>query len=371
MRAAGPAPGCQIGNEAARREPPCHHSAVKTFLLLVVFTVGAGLGLRYLLHRHHHDDAPPPPIVEHQAPPPVPEPTPPPTPAPPPPAPEPPPPPRIAGSKLVSDASVEHFAAAPGVIYYCAGDSVMAQAKAGWPSQAVGDCNGAFDFVADAEGVFYCDQRRVMRITAGTQGSHVVVDDIDCIMEALDAKYAYFVVPGFEDIPNPGVYRVPRVGGKPERIYTSQPHEQFMLAVDDEALWIGAFGAGSITKLPKTPGASPRAVVTGQKGIVSVGVDATYLYWYAQATNEVRRRKKTGGAVEVLSKTGQGDTVLDIGGHVYWLDGGDATTLEHLAPGADKPEALASGLHTPSVRADAEGAYVTELDRDGIFMFGR
>jgi hypothetical protein len=32
---------------------------------------------------------------------------------------------------------------------------------------------------------------------------------------------------------------------------------------------------------------------------------------------------------------------------------------------------LASGLKTPSMRADAEGVYVTELDRDGIFMFKR
>jgi hypothetical protein len=43
----------------------------------------------------------------------------------------------------------------------------------------------------------------------------------------------------------------------------------------------------------------------------------------------------------------------------------------HLAPGATKTEELASGLRMPSLRADSEGVYVTELDRDGMFWFKR
>jgi hypothetical protein len=43
----------------------------------------------------------------------------------------------------------------------------------------------------------------------------------------------------------------------------------------------------------------------------------------------------------------------------------------HLAPGTAKAEALAEGLRSPSMRADSEGVYVNELDRDGIFMFKR
>ena len=62
------------------------------------------------------------------------------------------------------------------------------------------------------------------------------------------------MVPGFEGIENPGVYRVARVGGTPERIYTTRPTEQFTLVNDDdgillfvsqEELNIGAGGDGA------------------------------------------------------------------------------------------------------------------------------
>jgi hypothetical protein len=281
---------------------------VKKFLLVVALSVGSGLAIRILRHRHG-DEAPnaptsvtPSPQVA-VSPPEAPTPRPPvPTPPPettPPPPPPPPAPPRIAGSIQISDAMVSHFAVAPGVLYYCDGHSVMAQPKSGGAPQSVGDCEGSFDLVADAQGVFYCSDHHLMRITAGTQGSHVVAD-VDCIMDVLDAKYAYFVIPGFEGVENPGVYRVARVGGTPERIHTTRPSEQFMLAVDDDALWIGAWSAGTISKLAKTPHATARTVVTGQKGIVSLAMDATYLYWYSENTTEIRRRKKTGGAVEVV-----------------------------------------------------------------------
>ena len=58
-------------------------------------------------------------------------------------------------------------------------------------------------------------------------------------------------------------------------------------------------------------------------------------------------------------------------GHAYWFEGATETRLVHLAPGAAKPETLASGLHTPEMRVDSEGVYVAELDREGIFMFKR
>jgi hypothetical protein len=347
---------------------------VKNFLLVVALSVGSGLAIRYLRHRHHDDDAPKPaptPVAEV-----TPQPVPPPPPAsdpvpPPPPAPPAPTPPRIAGSIQVSDAMVTHFAVAAGVIYYCDGHSVMAQATSGGPPHVVADCEGAFDFTADAQGVFYCNDHHLMRITAGTEGSHEVAEG-ECIVEALDAKYVYYIVPGFEGVENPGVYRVARVGGTPEKIHTTQPKEQFMLVNDDDALWIGAWGAGTISKLAKTPHAVARTVVTGQKGIVSFALDPTYVYWYVQTTTEVRRRKRTGGAVEVVGHGVDQEPVSAVDGHVYWFEtAGEDKRLVHLAPGAAKPEILASNLKTPSLRVDVEGVYISELDRDGIFMIKR
>jgi hypothetical protein len=345
---------------------------VKTFLLIAMLSIGSGLAVRFAFHHHKTETPPPPPppVVEVTRPPdPVPVAPPPPPVAP---VPEPPPPPpRIAGSKQISDAAVREFATAPGVVYYCDNKSVMAQPKSGGSPQIVGDCEQAFDFVADAEGVFYCDQHRLLRITAGTQGSHVVVAETECIMSALDSKFAYFIVPGFEGVDNPGVYRVARAGGTPEKIHTTRPKEQFILTNDGDSLWIAAFFAGTISKLAKTPNATARPVVTDQKSIVTIAVDATYVYWHPQTSKEIRRRKKTGGPIEVVGHDVDQDQTLAVDGHVYWFEGADTERLVHLAPGAAKPETLASGLHSPTLRVDSEGAYVTELDRDGIFMFAR
>jgi hypothetical protein len=353
---------------------------VKKFLLVVTLSVGSGLALRYALHRHDKSPATPAAEPRVAVPMPEPEPAPPPvapppvpTPVPPPAPPEPPPPPRIAGATQVSDAIVQHFAAAPGVIYYCEGASVMAQPKAGGAPKVVGECGNAFDFHADAQGVFYCSNSQLMRITAGTDGNHVVVDNVDCIVSALDAKYVYYVVPGFDDAPNFGVYRVARAGGTPEKLVATSPKEQYLLAVDDDALWVGGWGFGTIAKLVKTPNAKAKTLVTDQKGIVSLAVTPTHLYWYAENTGEVRRRKKTGGRIEVVGHDIDQEPVLAVDGHVYWFEGkpGEDKRLVHLAPSMAKPETLASGLHTPSLQVDSEGEYVTELDRPGIFMLKR
>jgi hypothetical protein len=276
---------------------------VKKFFLVVVGVVAIGLALRFTINKKKEKPkAPKPPVAVNVPPPdePVapdhPE-TPTPTPAPtqePEAAPE---PPRIAGSVMLNDIQTRAFATAPGVVYYCGSNDVMfAQSKIGGAPVSVGECPGdPFDMEADAQGVAFCNDtdRQLMRITAGSDnGTPVVTDGLEgCILMAVDGKWAYFVVPGFEGIEKPGLYRVLRSGGTPEKIHATRPKEQFLIAVDDEAVWIGAWAAGTISKLGKTPGSKARTIVTGQKGIVDVEVDATYLYWYAEGTGEVRRRK--------------------------------------------------------------------------------
>jgi hypothetical protein len=352
---------------------------VKKFFLVVVGVVALGLALRYTLNKKPKSKvttSKPPPSVLVDDPPPHGDIAPAPTPTETAPEPEPaPPPPRIAGSVQISDVQTSWYATAPGVVYYCERGTMYAQPKAGGPAENVGDCGSAFDMHADAQGVVFCDDGQLLRITAGADtGSVPIAEGVECILSGLDGKYAYFVIPGFEGVENPGVYRVLRSGGTPEKIHATRPKEQFMLAVDDEAIWIGAWGAGTISKLGKTPGSKARTIVTGQKGIVDLGVDATSVYWYAEGTGEVRRRKKTGGAIEVIGRdVDQEPIIVTSDGHAYWFEGkaGEDKRLVWLAPGAAKAETLASGLKTPSMRADNEGVYVTELDRDGIFMFRR
>jgi len=105
---------------------------------------------------------------------------------------------------------------------------------------------------------------------------------------------------------------------------------------------------------------------------VTFATDPTYFYWHTESSSDVRRRKRAGGKVEGVGNDVSQEPVLTSDGHAYWFEGSpDNAKLVHLAPGAARPETVASGLHTPSLRVDAEGEYVTELDQPGVFMFSR
>jgi hypothetical protein len=353
---------------------------MKKFLLIVIGTVGLGLAIRFTINKPDKPKPKPTPVAPavQVEPPPPPPPDPRPESPPPPPAPpEPPASPRIIGSTMITDASTQHYAAAPGVVYYCDGGNLMAAPKDGSAPRHVGECEGqVFDFVADAQAVFYCDNDKLKRVTHGTEGSHVVVDNVECIMSALDGSYAYYVVPVYaDDDPEKvgGVFRVARGGGAPEPLVPTKRREQFILSPDTDALWVAGVYGGMIWKLPKTRGAKLKSVISGQKLVVDLAHDDTWLYWHVEQGNELRRRKKKGGAIEVLDKEVTQEPVLVVDGHVYWFSGadGEPKRLMHLEPGVAVAKQLAEGLRTPTMRADAEGVYVSELDREGIFMFKR
>jgi hypothetical protein len=280
-------------------------------------------------------------------------------------------PPRIAGAVRIADEVIRSYGVGPGAIYYCEGHALMRQPKAGGDAERIADCEWqAHDLVADADGVFWCEQDKLMRVTSGATGAHVVAE-IECIMQALDERYAYFVRPGFEGVEDPGVYRVERSGGTPERIH-QRNKEQFGVHVDGEAIWISGYFLGTMARLAKSPGAVPRPVFSGQKNLEDFGMDATYLYWAVEGTNELRRRKKSGGPIEVVAKNVKSYPIEVVDGHVYWFERAEsAWRLMHLAPGVQDSEVLANNLTTPSMKADAEGVYVAELDRPGVFMFKR
>jgi hypothetical protein len=352
---------------------------MKKFLLIVIGTVGLGLAIRFTINKpdkpKDKPKPPPPPVVTVE---PTPAPVePPPSPPPPPAQPEEPPPPRIAGSTLVADVDTRFFAPAPGIVYYCEGENLMAAPKAGGEPKRAGDCEGqVFDFVSDAQAVFYCDSDKLKRVTHGSEGSRVVVDNVQCIMSGLDGSYAYYVVPKYaDDDPEliAGVFRVARAGGTPEAIVPTKRRENFILSPDTDGIWVGGVYGGMIWKLAKAPGAKLKGVVSGQKLIVDLAHDDTWLYWYVEEGSELRRRKKKGGPIEVLDKEMTQEPLIVVDGHVYWFSGpdGEPKRLMHLEPGVAVAKQLAEGLKSPSMRADSEGVYVSELDRAGIFMFKR
>jgi hypothetical protein len=337
---------------------------VRKFFAVVVGVVALGLTLRYALNRPEpaKPKAPVALVTQPHAGTATTPPTEPPTPSERTPA-----PPRIPGSTMITDAAISHYAVAPGVLYYCDETSLMMQPKAGGDPTRVGDCAASSDLVADANGVFYCSDDKLMRVTAGTTGSHVVAEDT-CIMMALDERYAYYARPGFDGMEGAGVYRVERSGGTPERIH-ERNKEQFGVHVAADGVYITGYFLGTVTKLS---GGKKTTLISGQKNLEDFATDATYMYWAPEFTGELRRRKKTGGPIEVIAKNVMSYPFEVVDGHVYWIDKADgAFRVMHLAPGVQEADVIASGLGLPSLEADAEGVYVTELDRPGVFWFKR
>lgn len=351
----------------------CHDIGVRKFLAVVVGVVALGLTLRFTLNKKPTPKKPAvqQPVSNQPTPPePTPEVKPPPSEIAPTPVEPEPQPPRIAGSLQISDTSVRYFATGPGVLYYCEGSDMMREHKDGTGApERIGDCDQSHDLVADANGLYYCADDRIMRVTAGTNESHVVAE-MECIMSALDARYAYFVRPGFEGIPDPGVYRVDRAGGTPERFH-QRAKEQFGVVTDDDSVWVTGYFLGQVTRFPKGGGAG-KLVLTGQKNLEDFGVTTTHMYWFVEDAAELRRRKKTGGPIEVVAKQVMYPIAV-VDNHVYWFERTDGTNakLLHLAPNVQDKEELASGLRMPSMKADSEGVYINELDRPGIFWFKR
>ena len=126
---------------------------------------------------------------------------------------------------------------------------------------------------------------------------------------------------------------------------------------------------GNVVKLA---GGKKTTLISGQKNLEDFDTDATYMYWAPEFTGELRRRKKSGGPIEVVAKNVLSYPFEVADGHVYWIERTDgAFRVMHLAPGVQESEVLASGLGLPAIEADSEGVYITELDRPGVFWFKR
>ena len=110
-------------------------------------------------------------------------------------------------------------------------------------------------------------------------------------------------------------------------------------------------------------------MVTGQRGVVNVAADEHMFFWYVESSREVRRRKKEGGAIEVIGRNVDQEPLLVHAGHAYWFEGsrGEPKRLMHLAPGAARAEALASDLPFPMMRVDDDGIFFTLAEQPGIF----
>jgi hypothetical protein len=296
------------------------------------------------------------------------------------PKPEPKPPIDPKAPRLLTRSSKpEWFGVAPGYAYWCDRDDGKVHGtpkRAGDDEIVIGACDGAFQFIGDLQGVYYCGRKALLRSKPGsTTATQVAVAD-GCLLGELDNTDVYFIVPGFKSIENPGLYKVSRNGGDAVRILPAQTGEQIMFALDGDDIWIAKAFAGTVSKMAKT-GKSPVTVISGQKTIVGVGTDTKYVYWMNQVGDEVRRRLKSGGPIETVG-TNADQPLVVYGGTAYWIDKGKPATVDgqrqavaklmRLAPGAKQAEVIASELNSPHFEVDADGVYYTHDDTAGIMF---
>lgn len=275
-----------------------------------------------------------------------------------------------AGSRMVGDWSINSLGVGPGFVYGCAGGQIRAAPKAGGPVVARGTCGHAFNFLSDGASMFWCDDDGPMMLPP--RGAPVALARVadSCIAAAVDESHFYYIVPAFEGVPNAGLYRIAKDGGEPSLLLPTRKGVQLMVALDADSIWIGSWGAGTISRMKKSGGGAT-VVVSGQKGIVELLSSSEDLYWYSERNEEIRKRAKRGGAITTVATGVTSEPVELLDGTLYWTswesrEHGSTSALYRLRPGADEPAVLMRGLRGPDFRVDESGLYVTQMDEVGV-----
>jgi hypothetical protein len=262
--------------------------------------------------------------------------------------------PRIPGGTFVAAATTDWFALGADHVFWCERE-IKAVPKKGGDEEMLGECN-SHDLHAAGKGVVFSHEDSIWESTPGESIKKVTM--ADSIIFAADEDHVYFVVPGFDDNPDQGAYRIRRSGGMAEKIHVGRKSEHLGIALDADTIFISGFFTGTLVKRAKK-GGKVTQVFAGQKGISEVVTDGDYIYWQVEDPREVRRRKKTGGKIEVvIGDVDQGK--FDVhDGTVYALTG--QKNERDLV--AVKPD-----LSTKVIAENIAGSRVF-ADRDGIFVY--
>jgi hypothetical protein len=129
------------------------------------------------------------------------------------------------------------------------------------------------------------------------------------------------------------------------------------------AYWANT-GKGSIMKVP-IAGGTPTLLATGQKGLESMAVDRTHLYWTDRATNmgdgTVMKLPLAGGApVQLVGGQQYPSSIAVDATHVYWSNYNSGAILRAPLAGGE-PEELVTEVdaHPKDLKIDATRAYWT------------
>lgn len=166
---------------------------------------------------------------------------------------------------------------------------------------------------------------------------------------AVDADYVY----GFSlDSEAPGVVRVPKTGGTPERIVTA---ETSLGAIFVDATSVYFIGAHDVLSAPKT-GGTPADLAASAEAPAGLAIDDTNVYW--SAPGGLFEVPKAGGTAVELAPTVTGVLVSD-GQFVYY---GDGAGVSRVAVGGGTPEHVVDLADLGALAVDAQRVFAATRD---------
>lgn len=161
---------------------------------------------------------------------------------------------------------------------------------------------------------------------------------------AIDADFVY----GFSlDSESPGVVRVPKGGGTPERIVVAQTSLGALL-VDDTSLYF--IGAHDVLRAPKS-GGTPTDLAASTEAPAGLAIDDANVYW--SAPGGLFMVPKAGGTATELAPVLTGVLASD-GQFVYY---GDGAGISRVATTGGAPEHFVDLTDLGALATDAEHVY--------------
>ena len=153
-----------------------------------------------------------------------------------------------------------------------------------------------------------------------------------------------------------GVYRLPVAGGIEEMIATDR---SYGIATDATHIyWTGY--AGDVVRRRAKSGGAVEAIASGQDGAYGIAIDSSHVYWTNSSGGQVMRVAKAGGTPETIATTQQDPRGIALDAtYVYWSSHAGDKVVRRAKSGGTI-ETLATGqVGANRVAVDATHVYWT------------
>ncbi len=199
-------------------------------------------------------------------------------------------------------------------------------------------------FACDAKALYYGHENTLIRQGYDDARSELAEVTEHPLLIVPDGDMVYFSA--FKKKP---IWRVPKAGGKLEKLATASRRVS-ELVVDDEFLYWTDYGAGTISRGRKS-GGGIKILARGQKHPIAVLVDDANIYWGNETTGEIVRMARAGGKSTVLVKDQQNHDFIRLHrGYLYWYSWAGGK-YEHqvlrVAVDGGEAEVVVEGLWMP------------------------